>query len=91
MTAAGIPALLEPIQERLPDIPESDMSRAEKDRARLLAAVQAVTALHAPQGEAYRTCSHCVRPSGYPNRPEQPERYPCPTVAAVVAALGGEA
>ena len=36
---------LDDIRARIPDIPESDMSRHEKDRAHLLAAVDAVISL----------------------------------------------
>lgn len=38
-------ALLAPIRERLPEVAPADMSRAEWDRARLLAAIDAVTGL----------------------------------------------
>lgn len=36
---------LDDIRARIPNIPEADMSRAERDRARLLAAVDAVMSL----------------------------------------------
>ena len=42
-----------------------------------------VAALHYPQGDDYyKTCAHCIRPSGYPNRSEQPVAWPCPTAIA---------
>jgi hypothetical protein len=41
-----------------------------------------IFALHYPQGDSYRTCAHCIEPSVYPNRPEQPVRWPCPTAIA---------
>ncbi|MFS2091049.1 hypothetical protein [Paenarthrobacter nicotinovorans] len=82
MTTDSIPALLEPIQSR------RIVAAAPADVARLLAAVQAVTALHQPDndGTIGTYCSHCTSliDGG-------PELYPCPTVRAVVAALGGEA
>jgi hypothetical protein len=59
----------------------------DKARTVLTAAAQhlisPVLALHKPQGDSYVTCSHCVQPSGYPNRGEQPVRWPCPTIAAI--------
>jgi hypothetical protein len=47
------------------------------------AALERVEALHQQRGGSYKTCSHCVRPSGYPNRSEQPVAWPCPTIAAL--------
>jgi hypothetical protein len=47
------------------------------------AAIERVEALHQQRGGSYKTCSHCVRPSGYPNRSEQPVAWPCPTIAAL--------
>jgi hypothetical protein len=66
-----------------------------RDREHLLAIVreqraviERVEAIHQMQGDSYKTCSHCVRPSGYPNRSEQPVRWPCPTIAAITATEG---
>jgi len=64
------------------------IANAPTDQARLLAAVQAVIALHKPErldGRPIRGCRVCDW--------EQPgnEGWPCATVSAVVAALGGEA
>lgn len=73
---------------------------APTDQARLLAAVQAVTALHRPErgivhdpddGET-KEMDYCETCSDSQWLDEATAvAYPCPTVAAVVAALGGEA
>ena len=67
MTAPGIPALLEPIQERLDAVGKAQNTRvdstvldgavfrSQSDTARLLAAVKAVEALHKP----YAICDPC--------------------------------
>lgn len=51
------------------------------DVPRLLAALQAVLALHSPGNEGH-WCAHCIHPSG-----EYPMTYPCPTVTAIQRAL----
>lgn len=103
MSADRIPALLEPIQNRVDEAEaKRGRSRANPDPIwdasmilaiqassadvpKLLAAVQAVTALHEP-GTGYFTtdvaCQTCSNSIGF-------VLYPCATVAAVLAALDG--
>lgn len=98
MTAAGIPALIEPIQNRLAEVGKAQNTRvdstvldgavfrSQSDTARLLAAVKAVTELHVREVIA-------VHP-GYGEEawcPVCQEHWPCSTVSAVEAALRGEA
>ena len=61
------------------------IANAPTDQARLLAAVQAVTALHYEDEQG--KCTECT-PAPFS---AHSVKHPCPTVAAVVAALGGEA
>ena len=60
------------------------IANAPTDTARLLAAVQAVVALHEPErGNLIGPyCAHCISPID-----GGPEPWPCPTVSAVEAAL----
>ncbi|WNM64532.1 hypothetical protein SEA_MIDNIGHTRAIN_45 [Arthrobacter phage MidnightRain] len=78
---------LDEIRARIPEVSEAKMSRAERDRARLLAAAEAVLALHEP-GPGYHihdvACQTCSNSLGY-------SLYPCPTVAALTSALDGPA
>ena len=90
-----IPALLEPIENRLKVMseppwfqwPSDAIAASPTDTARLLAAVKAVTKLHKP-GPGYLTtdvaCQTCSNSIGY-------VLYPCETVSAVEAALRSEA
>ena len=86
MTAPSIPALLEPIQERLRR--DTGTVAAPTDTARLLAAVKAVTKDHIesyrdvePWATGYKFSGHhCI---------EDGEQWPCATVSAVEAALRG--
>ena len=98
MTADRIPALLEPIQNRVDDAKaKRARSRANPDPIwdasmilaiqassadvpKLLAAVQAMAAIHRHELTEYRedlTCTECG------------QYWPCPTVRAVEAALDG--
>ena len=72
---------LQEIRARVPDT--ADMSRAEKDRARLLAGIDAVLNLHAPRtdGSDEPYCRHCMQ-EPYGHAP-----YPCPTVEALEAGV----
>ena len=79
MTAAGILALLEPIQARLRR--DTGTVAAPTDTARLLAAVKAVTEMHRP---VKQTCGE-----SHTHTMNESER--CPTVSAVESALRGEA
>ena len=136
MTADRIPALLEPIQNLIHH-QESVVKLAGPDAydtqpleamTRLLAAVQAVTAIHKPvtlwmthedadisyqskedvlaertdltEGDLvpFELCGHCKMIEDSPCEGEctmqagyRESLWPCPTVAAVAAALGGEA
>ncbi|MDO5866006.1 MULTISPECIES: hypothetical protein [Paenarthrobacter] len=130
MTTTSIPALLEPIQERLNkatpgpwDWDHSNFRRvlegkdgeqvltcaallyperrnqefianAPTDTARLLAAVKAVTEVHEPvdavmnpgrHERVVKVCTGCGADDG------NWQRFPCPTIRAVEAALRGEA
>jgi len=70
------------------------IANAPTDLARLLAAIEAVAALHKPVSSGitgvphsladYDVCPKCFNDDGWP------VAYPCPTVAAVEAALKGE-
>lgn len=59
---------------------------APTDQAKLIAAIEAVVALHKPGGGYFASdvaCHYCSNSIGY-------VLYPCSTVAALVQALGGD-
>lgn len=77
---------LDEIRSRIPDIPEAEMSRAEKDRARLLTAIYAVEALHNPIGSwderiIGTVCEECSVDG------EHLTFHPCPTLEVLTAVL----
>ena len=100
-------ALLAPIRERQQDVTTAQNTRVEfsqvdaavfrsqSDVPRLLAAIEAVAGLHKPVSSGitgaphsladYDVCPKCFNDDGWP------VAYPCPTVAAVEAALRSEA
>ena len=68
--------------------PDAEFIAASRtDLPALLAAVEAVMALHQPNPYDESECDHCVDPADYMWRRE----YPCPTVQAITAALEVEA
>lgn len=78
---------LDQVRERVERISDFETNHAERDRAILLGAVDAVLALHSPfthhfltpPAGSLETCFACH------------EAYPCPTVQAITAATQGEA
>ncbi|MFJ4288022.1 hypothetical protein ACIPY0_20465 [Paenarthrobacter nicotinovorans] len=63
------------------------IAAAPTDQAKLIAAVEAVVALHEPGGGYFTSdvaCQYCSNSIGY-------VLYPCSTVAALTQALGGDA
>ncbi|BCW47956.1 hypothetical protein [Arthrobacter sp. StoSoilB13] len=78
---ATIPSLLQPMKDRL-----AKLRTSPTDQAKLIAAIEAVVALHKPGGGYFASdvaCHYCSNSIGY-------VLYPCSTVAALVQALGGD-
>lgn len=81
---ASIAALLQPMKDRLARV--TNASAAPTDQAKLIAAIEAVVALHKPGGGYFASdvaCHYCSNSIGY-------VLYPCSTVAALTQALGGD-
>jgi len=89
--AGGDGDVLDQIAARIPRIPESEMSRAERDRATLIARVreqraviERVKALHVEDEQG--KCAECtVAPFSMHS-----VKYPCPTITALTATEGSE-